>query len=170
MKLLLLRHAKSSWGNPDLDDHDRPLNRRGERGARRMGAHLAEHRARPTLVLCSSALRTVQTLERVVAELAEEPERSIEPGLYLASAATLLERIRDVGPEHAEILVIGHNPGIAELADGLAGQGDLANRERMQRKYPTGGLAELVFPGSDWREARPGAGRLESFRTPRELG
>jgi phosphohistidine phosphatase len=170
MKLLLLRHAKSSWSDPDLDDHDRPLNRRGERAAQRMGAYLAEQQARPALGLCSSALRTVQTLERVVAELSEEPERSIESGLYLASADTLLERIRNVGSQHAEILVIGHNPGIAELAVCLAGEGDPADRERMQRKYPTGGLAALVFPGSDWREVRPDAGRLESFRTPRKLG
>ncbi len=135
-----------------------------------MGAYLAEQRARPTLALCSSALRAVQTLERVVAELPEEPERNIEPGLYLASPTTLLERVRGVASRHAAILVIGHNPGIAELAIGLAGEGDLAGRERMHRKYPTGGLAELVFPGSDWREARPDAARLESFRTPRELG
>ena len=115
--LLLLRHAKSAWSDPRLDDHDRPLNGRGERAAKAMADHIAREGPRPDLILCSTAMRTRQTLAPLVKRLgAPAPPISLENGLYLASEDVLLAHIRGVADGVPTVLLIGHNDGIGQLA------------------------------------------------------
>ena len=160
--LVLLRHAKSSWADPDLPDHDRPLNARGRDAAALVGRHLRREGPPPDLVLCSSAVRTRQTLERL--ELPNRVELVIEDRLYGATAGSLLARIRQVSPDDGTVLVIAHNPGIEDLARMLDRHG-LAGVE----KFPTAAVAVLRFAIDGWQEIEPGSGRVETIFTPRDL-
>jgi phosphohistidine phosphatase len=162
MQLELLRHAKSSWADPDLADHDRPLNARGLAAAALVGRHLHEQTPPPDLVLCSSATRTRQTLELL--ELGAEAEVRFEDELYGAWAAELLSRLKAVPATFATVLLIGHNPGIEDLTrmldrDGLSSV----------QKFPTAALAVLGFDIGAWSELDPGIGHLVGFFTPRDL-
>ena len=168
-RLYLLRHAKSSWDEPELSDHDRPLAKRGRKATKLVREHLREERVSPDLVLCSSAVRAVQTLEGIRDALGEA-QVAVESGLYRAGANALLNRLHDLPEEVGDVMLIGHNPAIEGLADELAGQGgDPDARERMATKYPTGGLATFGFSGR-WSELDWEGAQLESFVVPRELG
>jgi phosphohistidine phosphatase len=165
-RLFLLRHAKSSWDDPTLADHDRPLASRGRRASRAISDHLRRERIAPTLVLCSSSTRTRETLERIAVGFDDEVDVRIEPGLYMASARDLLERLREVGGDVESVMVIGHQPAIQELALSLARGG--AQVERLRGKFPTAALATLAFRGS-WGGLAPGVAELVAFVKPREL-
>lgn len=168
LTLHLLRHAKSSWDDPRLDDHERPLNKRGRRAAKAMGRFLAETPPAPDRVLCSSAARTRETWERVARELGAEPAVEILDALYLAPTQRMLEVLRAVQDAPC-VLVIGHNPGIEDFARRLAGGGDANAWERMRARYPTAALATLAFPAARWPEVTPAAGELVRFTTPHDL-
>ena len=166
--LYLLRHAKSDWSHPDLDDHDRPLAPRGRKAARRMSAFLSQARPRPTMVLCSSATRARASWQPVGQALGEPVEVHVEDGLYAAGADRLLARLRRL-PEGADaVLLVGHNPGLQDQASELAGDGDPTGLRRLGEKFPTGALATLRLETS-WRELGPGGGYLESLVVPRDL-
>jgi phosphohistidine phosphatase len=167
MHLWLLRHAKSSWDEPGLDDRERVLAPRGERDADRMGAYLAAEGVYPALVLCSPAVRTRQTLDRVLAAIGGEPEVRFEPSLYAFGNATLLEVVRAVPGDVSPLALVGHNPAIQDLARSLAGRG--AGLDELARKYPTGALAEITFTAGSWGEVREGSGELVRFVRPRDL-
>ena len=168
--ILLLRHAKSAWGQPGLDDHERPLNKRGERAAEAMAEHIVHNAPRPDLILCSTAVRTRQTLAPLVHRLTNPaPPIALEKGLYLASEAALLVRLRQVPEDVRTVLLIGHNEGIGELAAALAGSGDPAALDGLHEKFPTGALATLEVPDGPWRDLAPGAAELEMFVRPRDL-
>ncbi len=168
--LLLLRHAKSAWSDARLADHDRPLNRRGERSARAMADHVAADLPRPDLILCSTALRTRQTLAALVKRLGTPtPPISLDRGLYLASETTLLDHLQSVADEISTVLLIGHNDGIGDLAVALAGSGPAAALDQLREKYPTGALAVFALPAG-WRELGPATARLVEFTRPRDLG
>jgi phosphohistidine phosphatase len=167
--LYLLRHAKSDWGEPGLDDHDRPLDPRGERAAAVMGVHFAQQQYRPSLVLCSSARRTRQTLESVLPHLLGRPELVVERGIYMASCAALLARLRKIDDEKNAVLLIGHNPGIADLARTLAGSGEPDALRRMAARFPTAASAACELDLERWADLRPGAGRLLAYATPKDL-
>ena len=164
--LLLLRHAKSSWDDPNLADHDRPLAPRGRRASGLIATYLRTRRITPTQVLCSSSARTRETLERISAGFAGEVEVEIEDNLYAASADDLLARLRGVSGDVESLMVIGHAPAIPELARRLAGRG--ADVERLRGKFPTAALATLSIEDS-WRGLAPGAAELIEFVKPREL-
>jgi phosphohistidine phosphatase len=160
--LHLLRHAKSSWEDDNLPDHERPLAPRGRKATTRMAEHLRREGISPSLVLCSSARRTRETLERL------EPggEVRVERELYGASAAELLERLRRVPEATDSVMLIGHNPAVQELALELAAGGDgLAD---VERKFPTCALAMMRLPGT-WGELRAGAAELVAFVRPKDL-
>jgi phosphohistidine phosphatase len=161
--LYLLRHAKSSWDDERLADRDRPLAPRGRRAAERMARHLRDEGILPSLVLCSPARRTRETLEAV----GPGGEVRIEDELYGASEAALLGRLQRVPDAVESVMLIGHNPAMQELAVGLAGAG--ARLEDVEAKFPTGALATLAVPGG-WRELAPGSAELVAFVKPRELG
>jgi phosphohistidine phosphatase len=164
--LFLLRHAKSSWDDPGLADHDRPLAPRGKRAAKVIAEHLREERIAPDLVLCSSSQRTRETLERIAPALGGDVAVEIERELYAASADRLLERLRAVDDDVESVMLIGHNPGIEQLALSLAGDGEkLAD---VRRKYPTAALATLELEGR-WSELEPGTARLADFVKPKQL-
>lgn len=169
MILYLLRHAKSSWSDPGVGDHDRPLTPRGQRGARTIGRWLAARPVQPALVLCSSARRAVDTLELVLAELPHRPEVRVERGLYMSDPDSLLDRIQQVGRGVEAVMMVGHNPATAELATRLCGSGDAEAQRRLRSKYPTAAVAELRFDGDDWGQIAFGNGELLAFCTPREL-
>jgi phosphohistidine phosphatase len=166
--LILLRHLKSSWDDPGLPDHDRPLAPRGRRAGTRIRREIQDEGIAPQLVLCSSAVRAVGTWKAICAGVPEGRRVEIEPGLYAASAESLLGRLRRVPDELETVLLIAHNPGIGDLALGLAGTGDAKALERMQAKYPTGGLATLTFEGS-WTDLGWAGTQLVEFVVPRDL-
>lgn len=165
-RLFLLRHAKSSWEDPELADHERPLAPRGRRTAKVIADHLRRERVAPDLVLCSSARRTRETLERIAPALGDDAPVQIEDELYAASEQRLLERVRAVEDGIESLLLIGHNPGIEQLALRLAGSGE--ELAAVARKYPTGALATLEFSGH-WRELGPRSAELTGFVTPKQL-
>ena len=167
--LYLLRHAKSDWGEPGLDDHDRPLDARGERAAAVIGIHFAQQRYQPSLVLCSSARRTRQTLESLLPHLPGHPELVFERGIYMASCAALLSRVREIDDAKSAVLLIGHNPGIADLARTLVGSGEPASLRRLASRFPTAASAVCEFDLERWGDLRPRAGRLLAYATPKDL-
>jgi phosphohistidine phosphatase len=165
-RLYLLRHAKSSWDDPTLADHDRPLAPRGRRAAKLMAKHLARERIALGLVLCSPSKRTRQTLERLAPVLGKSADVHIEPELYGAPARDLIEVLHEVSDEVESVMLIGHNPGIQDLALSLARAG--SEIPRLRSKFPTAALATLEVNGT-WRELAPESARLVSFVKPKEL-
>jgi phosphohistidine phosphatase len=165
--LYLLRHAKSSWSDPTLADEQRPLAPRGRRDAKRIAAHLVQLGIKPDLILCSAAERTRQTLEPLRAVLGATSTLSLETELYAASLEELLERIRLIPEEVTSLMLIGHNPGLQDLALALASTGpELA---RLKRKFPTAALATLTLPETSWRELAEGDAQLASYVVPEQL-
>ena len=164
-RLFLLRHAKSSWDDPGLDDRDRPLAPRGRRASELIAGHLRREGIAPSLVLCSSARRTRETLERVIPAL-DASDVSMEDGLYGASSGGLLERLREVPEDIESVMLVGHQPAIQELALDLAGDG--AELARVRAKFPTAALATLLFAG-EWSELAPGSAELVAYVKPKEL-
>jgi phosphohistidine phosphatase len=165
-QLFLLRHAKSSWDDPTLADHNRPLARRGRRAAKVMAKHLGRKGIAPELVLCSPSRRTRETLARIEPGLGESADVRIDSELYAASAAALLEVLHEVPDEVESVMLIGHNPGIQDLALSLARSG--SESARVRTKFPTAALVTLEFNGG-WRELAPGSAELVSFVKPKEL-
>lgn len=165
--LLLLRHAKSDWSDPGLDDHDRPLAPRGLRATARIGGYLERRGARPRLVLSSSSLRTVDTARRVTSawDARIRPERD----LYLADAERMLARIRACPDDADPLMVVGHFPGIHDLARRLRRPPGDGAEDPLAGKFPTGGLAVLGFAAGRWAGIEPGTGVLEAFVRPRDL-
>jgi phosphohistidine phosphatase len=168
MRVWLLRHAKSSWDDPGLEDRDRPLAPRGEGAADLMRAYLVAEGIRPALVLCSSAMRTRQTLARVLPALGPELEVRIESSLYTFDAEHLLDRVRAIPEDVASVMLIGHNPAMEELAVMLADRGERLGQ--LAQKYPTGALAEIDLPMGSWHNAGTTPGELTRFVVPQELG
>jgi phosphohistidine phosphatase len=157
-RLYLLRHAKSSWDDRALRDHDRPLAPRGRRAAKAIGRHLRDQGIEPALVLCSSAVRTRQTLERLGLS------GQLEPELYGAGADALLARLHAVPAAVPSVMLIGHNPAIQQLALLLAAGG-----RELEAKFPTAAIATLSFTGRDWAALGPGTAELVGFVRPRDL-
>ncbi len=159
----LLRHAKSSWKS-GLPDHERPLAPRGQRAAKAIARHLRERGIEPELVLCSTARRARETLERI--ELGT-PDVRFEHELYGASERALLDRLRSVPADVGSVMLIGHNPGLQLLALALARRGP--ELLELEAKYPTGALLTIAFGGPGWAALEPGAAELAGFVRPRDL-
>ncbi|MCQ4161498.1 histidine phosphatase family protein [Roseomonas sp. GC11] len=170
-QLLLLRHAKSSWDDPSLPDHARPLNARGKRAAMAMAGVFHSLGLAPDVVLVSSARRTLQTLE-ALGPLPDSP--MVEPldDLYLAPWQSLLSTLRQVPETARSLLLVAHNPGLHDLALALAGPAGMAGNapgtQRLAENYPTGALAEFTL-AAPWRALEAGGGRLVRFVAPNDL-
>jgi phosphohistidine phosphatase len=166
--LTLLRHAKSGWDDPATRDFDRPLNSRGRRAARAVGREMRAQGLAFGLVLASPARRVIETLEEVEAAYgplgAEYDQR-----LYLASTATLLEIVRAAPHGVERLLLVGHNPGLEELALRLSRRDEGGLRGEVELKYPTGTVAEIGLPAEHWAEVKEGSGRIDRFIRPRDL-
>lgn len=171
-RLLLLRHAKSSWDDPEASDHSRPLNERGRRASVEVGRHMKEAGYVPDLILCSNARRTVETYERVVAVLGANVPVSFEGTLYLADWPVMLDVARRAPDSAKCVLVIGHNPGMEQLALALSDD-EQASETAMSRhfgeKFPTAALAVLDFAVTRWRSLKPRKGKLTAFVRPKDL-
>jgi phosphohistidine phosphatase len=166
-RLMLLRHATAAplGAGGDLE---RPLAESGRAAAQAIGAYLRNEQLLPDLVLVSPARRTRETWEALAASI-EAPVRS-EQRLYDGDPERLLAVVRETDASVRGLLVVGHNPGTADLARRLVGHGDRYAFARMAKGYPTAGLAVIDFAAEDWAEVAPGAGRLERFVTPESLG
>ena len=168
--LMLMRHAKSSWATPGLDDHERPLNKRGVKEAPRIGAYLAKNGLCPDLVLCSDAARTRATLSLVLSALGgTAPKVMFEPRLYLAEPAAITEVLARVEPAAMRVLVIGHNPGLHALALWLVGDGSAETIAELSMKFPTCALAVIDIERRGWESLEPGTGRLRHFVVGKHL-
>ena len=166
-RLILVRHAKSAW--PDVPDRDRPLAKRGRRQAPLAGAWLRAAGCRPDLVLCSPARRTRETWELAAAELGKAGRVSYEEGIYAGSAAALLDLVHAVPVRVATLLMVGHSPGLPDLALQLAGgASDSGALDRLRAKFPTAAVAVLLVPGP-WRGLTFGGASLADFAVPRDL-
>jgi phosphohistidine phosphatase len=169
-QLLLLRHAKSSWGDAALADFDRPLAPRGREAAPRMGREIARRGWLPDLALVSPAARTRETWSRVVAEFPARPQESFPDRLYAASAQTVMTEIRQTPESVGTLLVVGHNPGLEDLAGQIAGDGSGAKAlARLGEKVPTAALARFKVGGS-WAKLDAGGARLTHFIQAKDLG
>lgn len=168
-RLLLLRHAKSNWPTGVID-RDRPLAVRGREAAPTMGRYLAEELLLPDLVLISPARRTVETWELVRPMLPAKPGKHLEPRIYESKVDRLLHVVKETEPHVRTLLMIGHNPGLEELAAMLVGHGDRYAAARMAKKFPTCGLAVLDFAIEDWRDVAARGARLDRFVTPASIG
>jgi phosphohistidine phosphatase len=168
-QLLLLRHAKSSWDNPMLPDHDRPLAPRGSKALKRLGQQLRSWGVSPDLVLCSSARRAVETLDGIRSALPPETRVVVDEGLYGSSVDALLRRLGQAGDDIGCLLVVGHNPTLEDLANLLAGAGKRSLRNELAMKFPTASLALLSFEGG-WSQLEPGRATLEQLFKPRKGG
>lgn len=165
LRLYLLRHAKSGWDNPKLADFDRPLAPRGEREAAEMAALIAARAYRPARILCSSAQRTRETLGAVLKALPEESSIETTRRLYEADAERLLGVLWEQR-SMSSVMMIGHNPGLHQLAQLLAGTGDDRALHRLRTDFPPASLAMIEFAAAAWSDVRPGSGRLIAFETP----
>jgi phosphohistidine phosphatase len=165
--LTLLRHAKSSWDDPVTRDFDRPLNARGRRAARAVGR---EMRARGLVfdrVLASPAIRVVETLKDVGDGYGHSFAPEYDRRVYLATAEALLELVHQTEDDTADLLIVGHNPGLERLALLLSRDGAL--RSEIEVKYPTATLTQITFPVDRWSEVGEGSGTIARFTRPRDL-
>lgn len=165
--LHLLRHAKSS-AKAAIDDHERPLSRRGREAARRIGKHLSARGAAFDVALCSSARRTRETLDLLLTGFSPRPRCVIEGGLYLAGLDRLLARLRRLDPGDANVLLVGHNPGLHELAVGLADSSSPDFDKLGSGKFPTGAYASFDV-ATDWSALGYSPHRLIFYVTPKSL-
>jgi phosphohistidine phosphatase len=168
-RLLLLRHAKAERSQPGGRDHDRVLAKRGRADAKKLGAYLARHAFVPDRAVVSTAARTRETWELLAAAFDKAPPASFDDRIYNASPQIILQAIKDTGSKTNTLLVIGHNPGLQELAAMLIASGDIDARERLGEEFPTSALAAISFATEDWSGVHSRGGRLEHFVTPKWL-
>lgn len=158
--LLILRHAKSSWDDPALPDHDRPLTERGKKDAKRVGRLLQEHGRVPDLIVSSTARRASKTASKVAKACGYDGEMEIDGRLYEAHFSQFLAVLREVSDQHGTVLVVGHNPGLAEFVRHLTGQPE---------PMPTASLAEVSLNIDRWQDLSiPPGGRLVRVWRPKE--
>jgi len=165
-RLLLLRHAKTERPEPGERDRDRKLTARGRADAPIIGTYLAHHGLVPDLVLVSPVTRAEETWALVAPAFTKTPRVAKNERIYNASPETLISLIRQTRDAHT-LLVVGHNPGLHDLAVWLIASGDVETRERVNEKLPTSGLVVIDLPFDDWSRLHANAGRLERFVTPR---
>ena len=168
-RLILLRHAKSDWAGPQARDHGRPLAERGREAAPKIGAYMMRHGLVPDLVVCSTAARAQQTFDLVAAEFSEKIPITYDERIYEVGAEDILGVVKQTRDDVHVLLLVGHNPGLRDLAELLIASGNVDARQRVLEKFPTAGLAVIDFPIDDWRKLHAKAGRLDRFVTPRTL-
>jgi phosphohistidine phosphatase len=169
-RLMLLRHAKSDWSKLGGRDADRILAPRGREAAPRVGAYMAHHGLKADLVICSTAVRTRETWDLVAAQFKETPAVVYEDRVYESSTDALVGVIKETGAAVHALMLVGHNPGLHDLAQRLIASGDTEARQRLTEKFPTAALAVIDFAIDDWRKLHARSGRLDRFVAPRMLG
>ncbi len=167
--LTLLRHAKSDWTDTVARDFDRPLNGKGKRAAGLIGCHLRPLAAGFDHVVASPAIRVVETLDEVERGIGRPLAPSWDRRIYLASAVTLLDVVRDLPGEAADVLLVGHNPGLEDLVLLLVPEATGALRDAVEEKYPTASIARMTFAVDAWSDVAAGGAVLAQFVRPRDL-
>jgi phosphohistidine phosphatase len=165
-RLMLLRHAKTERAEPGQRDRDRKLTKRGRDDAAVIGAYMARHGLNPDLALVSPAKRTQETWALVAPAFAKAPRPVNEARIYDATTEALFKIISEARGAHS-LLVVGHNPGLHDIAVQLIASGDVEVRERVAEKLPTSGLVVIDLAFDDWSKVHRHAGRLERFVTPK---
>ena len=158
--LLLLRHAKSSWGDHSLPDFERPLNDRGKRDAPRMGKALKESGPIPDLIISSPATRAKETIEAFVKSAKLDLKVKYDESIYGALSAELMELVRRLPDVNSSVLLVGHNPGFEELAGRLTGT---------SQHMTTAALVCIEFKADRWEDVEDGQGKLVWMLTPKQL-
>lgn len=164
-RLILTRHAKSSWDDPLMSDHDRPLNARGRGAAAELGGWLTSRGYLPEEVLCSDAVRTRETWEGIAPAFPAPPQPLLKPTLYHAGPDVMLAVLRHAKAE--TVMMIGHNPGIAEFAARIVAA---APQHPGFARYPTGATLVVSFEIGAWADIGFGSGAVRDFIVPREIG
>ena len=167
--LMLMRHAKSSWDQPEFDDLDRPLAPRGRDAAPLIAGYIRKSKWQPDLVLCSPAARARETWQLMTPVLDRTVDCKMLRAIYPGAPSRLLEALRRAADEVETLMLIGHNPGLGRLAAGLCGTGPKKPLERMCGKFPTAALAVIDFDVDRWDQVAPGAGRLRAFVRPKDV-
>ncbi|WP_424942356.1 SixA phosphatase family protein [Aliiroseovarius crassostreae] len=162
--LILTRHAKSSWNDPALEDHQRPLNKRGVASAKAIGRWIADHGATPGQVLCSDAERTRETWANIADKLVGAPEADYRRALYLSDPETMLAELKTAEAE--VVMMIAHNPGTAYLARRLVAEPPA--HEKFHH-FPTAATAVIRFDVDSWADVTWHSGLVDGFVVPREL-
>ena len=170
LRLLLMRHAKSSWSDPDLDDHERPLNRRGRASADVMASWLAETGNRPDLVISSDAARALETWDRMKRVLGSQETRLVvADALYSAGPDSMLRALQTTPKGVRKLLMVGHQPVVSSFARKLTRGTASSSCARAFRKFPTAAIAVFELEAKTWAKARYGDADFRSFACPREL-
>ncbi len=168
-KLYILRHAKSASPS-NIDDHERPLNKRGEDACKLIGKYLKSNNIVPEGILCSTALRTKSTIKNILREAGFDKDVEFNKKLYLATAGEILKELAKADDDINSVMIICHNPGVQHLALVLFGGGDLEAAKKIKEKYSTAAMAEFSFQVDSWKNITPGSGHLEKYITPKMLG
>jgi len=166
LRLLLLRHAKAERLRPGERDHDRRLAERGRDEAAKVGAYMSKHGLLPDRALVSTAARTRETWDLAAAAMTQKLPVDFDERIYEASPQTLLQVVKETDRSVRALLMVGHNPGLQELAALLIGTSDVDTRQRLMEAFPTSGLAVIEFALDRWDRLHPQAGRLEHFIDP----
>ena len=173
LRLIIMRHAKSSWTDKKLDDYDRPLSRRGKEAAPVMGRALAGKNCIPELILCSPARRTRDTLKLTIDALGIKPPIAYEDQLYSFGNGDSYLNVISAQKKVSPLMVVGHNPSVQSLTLRLLAQQDGTVMERIRRKFPTAAVAIVALPIEEWRQVQSKSdvgGEIELFLTPKMLG
>lgn len=168
-RLLLLRHAKSDRTRPGGHDHDRVLSARGREDAPKLGAFMVRHALIPERAIVSTARRARETWDLVASAIAKSPSADFDERIYEAAPQAILKVVKECDSKVHTLLIVGHNPGLQELASLLVASGNLEARQQLNEKFPTAGLAVIDFALDDWSRLHAHAGRLDHFVSPRSL-
>lgn len=166
LTLLLLRHAKASWDRPGIDDFDRELTARGRLAAAEMGERMAASGYVPRRIVCSTARRTRETFAALIPHISSELDAMFTRSVYGADAGDLLDLLQAVAGAPSPLLLVGHNPGVQDLANLLVTDGDADARLHLAAKYPPGALAVIELPIEAWSAAGTTTGALTAFLVP----
>lgn len=169
LTLVLLRHAKAKKPDGKTQDVDRPLSKRGRAAAPRTGAEFKRLGIRIDTVLCSPSKRTRETIELFAPEAGIKAKSTFEDELYLSEADDLIDRLRALPRRATSVLLVGHNPGLHELALELAADGDTLAMRALKEGFPTSALAVVALDIASWTEIAPQCGRLQELLFPRDL-
>lgn len=168
--LALFRHAKSDWSDARARDFDRPLNERGQRGARAMGEYIMRSGRAFDRMIASPAVRAAETVEEASKAWKCKFKLEWDRRIYLASSATLMDLLKELQGDPASVLMIGHNPGLEDLIfDLVPDNGACPLREIVEEKFPTATFAVMELDIGKWSDITEGCGRLVEIKRPRDL-
>ena len=168
-RLTILRHAKSDWNDPHLEDFNRPLNDRGWKSARRIGRELEKRGTKFDLVIASPAARVRETIDGLTEKLPLNVEIRFEPRMYAATQEMLLSIVRDIRENSHAPLLVGHNPGLQQLIVALTRNDGHGLRRHVEQKFPTAALAAIQLPAHRWIEVKPATGEITDLILAKDL-